>query len=300
MTLFLINKEHELDKMANLKLKSFYVGNFKFDTNCTNHISTNFTKLDLKEYTQSNNINKNYLTSLNSKLSILYDDPILSGACSPWSDILEIDKSQSKIRFIPKDSHDSLDALNQNMTSKVKLKSRNDVAKEDEKVRRRDMEIRKIRRSQERLKSNKEREIIRLHKHKKWDSKLKLEDPNNLTNWNTFDHIDLYGNNKYMPNLNKSSSQTKRILLHKTGIKMFPQEDNESDFKLYDSSNHNDNIFVLSAKYDKLNRRSIDFHNKKVNAYSGEDTNSPIKKWNKRAKEENNPRVLLYSHVFNS
>ena len=45
-----------------------------------------------------------------------------------------------------------------------------------------DMEIRKLRRSQERLKSIKEREIIRIHKHKKSGERFLIDEFNSGTN----------------------------------------------------------------------------------------------------------------------
>ena len=54
-----------------------------------------------------------------------------------------------------------------------------------------DMEIRRYRRSQERLKSKKEREIIRVHKHKKTESKAHFEDPNRDSQLNMYAFVNL-------------------------------------------------------------------------------------------------------------
>ena len=250
------SKEQEKDKVTSIKLKSLYVGNYKIDTSFNDHNNSSLSHLDFKEYMPANTLSKNNLSSLNSRFSVLYNDPGLSSCCSPSSDKLETENFQSKFRFITKDSSSSLNMLNQNMTSKVQLKSRNDAVKEDEKVKQKDIEIRKFRRSQERIKSNKEREIIRVHKHKKSESSLKLEDPSSLENCSTFEHIDLFKSNKFVPNLNKNSLQTKRVLLHKTKIKILPQTESNNSFKASESNNRSDNLYILPSKYDKLNRRS--------------------------------------------
>lgn len=59
--------------------------------------------------------------------------------------------------------------------------SRNDAHKENERVKQKDIEIRKLRRSQERIKSDKERELMRMHKSKRGTSRLTLEDPNSMS-----------------------------------------------------------------------------------------------------------------------
>jgi len=50
------------------------------------------------------------------------------------------------------------------------------LSKRIPRLNKRDIQIRKLRRSQERIKTNKEREIIRLHKYKKNAELLKLDD----------------------------------------------------------------------------------------------------------------------------
>lgn len=78
------------------------------------------------------------------------------------------------------------------------------------------------------------------------------------------------------------------------------EENTENELKYLDKYNQNDNGFVLGSKYDNAKIKTSEFRNRRIVSNSGTETNSPIKKWNKHAKEENNARVLLFSHVFNS
>ena len=89
-----------------------------------------------------------------------------------------------------------------------------------------------------------------------------------------------------------------KVLLHKSDKIL--EEIIDHDSRNEDKFNQIDNEFVLWSKYDNSKFKVQEFRNKRIVSHSGTETNSPIKKWNKYAREEKNVRVLLFSHVFNS
>ena len=89
----------------------------------------------MKLANKTHHFSKNQLSNLASKWSILQDDLITSEWWSPASELKESLNNNQKIVFASKDSNDSLELLNQNMASKVQLKSRNDAGKDEENAR---------------------------------------------------------------------------------------------------------------------------------------------------------------------
>ena len=89
-----------------------------------------------------------------------------------------------------------------------------------------------------------------------------------------------------------------KVLLYKSDKIL--EEIIDHDSRNDDKFNQLENEFVLWSKYDNSKFKVQEFRNKRIVSHSDTETNSPIKKWNKYAREDKNARVLLFSHVFNS
>jgi hypothetical protein len=114
------------------------------------------------------------LSKINTKWPTFYEEQN-SLLTSPNSSDIGIESQNKIFRFISKDSHESLEILNKSMSSKVNLVSRNKATNENDKVKQKDKEIRKFRRSQERIKVHHEREIIRAHKLRSGGRSINLQ-----------------------------------------------------------------------------------------------------------------------------
>lgn len=208
-----------------------------------------------------------------------------------------IENNNKIYRFVPKDSQEELDKMNVDMTSKVKLVSRNEATQDSSKVKQQDKEIRKFRRSQERLKSIKEREVIRYHKHNKANTQLNFDnDPNkisheNLASYNGTPTTKKGGFKSFNPRqvTIQSDGENKSLLVNDS----FTLEFNKN----IDKINSNDYGFFLQSKYDKPQMNIFPCNQAPKLKKASSDNNSPLKKWNKHARTESQGRIQLLSHV---
>jgi len=210
---------------------------------------------------------------------------------------LEIETNNQLFRFVPKDSHESLEVLNNNMSSKVNLISRNDAVKEHEKVKLEDMQIRKYRRSQERIKSLHERNLIRSHKKKNQMVAISQKEPIILKS--TIEEIDPdFMQQKYAEN-SQLAVKPKQVQLksdlddHRKVIRESCSLESTNGFK---KAGSNDYGVILSQKYVG-NKIKHSVFSSKLKLKPSTESNSPIKRWNRQAKVESQGRIQLMSHV---
>ena len=176
-------RNSKTDSCSQLNLKNFYIGKYKNPDLQSNNNAISYENLNIKEYSNSNFGNFNKFYQKNYKFSTLFEEKLPSGCCSPSSDDQSIENNSNMVRFMPKDSYEDLEQLNINMASKVKLISRKHHPRKSQNIENKDQEIRKFRRSSEKLKNMKEREIIRYHKHKRTGTNffIETEDPNRVS-----------------------------------------------------------------------------------------------------------------------
>lgn len=210
---------------------------------------------------------------------------------------MEIETNNQLFRFVPKDSHESLEVLNNNMSSKVNLISRNDAVKEHEKVKLEDMQIRKYRRSQERIKSLHERNLIRSHKKKNQMVAISQKEPIILKS--TIEEIDPdFMQQKYAENC-QLAVKPKQVQLksdlddHRKVIRESCSLESTNGFK---KAGSNDYGVILSQKYVG-NKIKHSVFSSKLKLKPSTESNSPIKRWNRQAKVESQGRIQLMSHV---
>ena len=112
---------------SKLNLKSLYLGTYRNpELNASMHnMSLNYNKIPESDVKNESLILK---SNTSSKFNTLYDEPMVSGCCSP-TDSMQANESCNRFRFLPKDSQESFDMLNHNISSKVELKPRNDPGK---------------------------------------------------------------------------------------------------------------------------------------------------------------------------
>lgn len=213
---------------------------------------------------------------------------------------MNIENNNKIYRFVPKDSQEELDKINADMASKVKLVSRADASQDFSKVKQQDKEIRKLRRSQERLKSIKEREVIRYHKHNKTNAQLNFDnDPNKISHENLISYNGTPTNKKggfksFNPRqvTIQSDGENKSLIVNDSSL----LEINKN----IDRINSNDYGFFLQSKYDKPQMDIFPSNQTLKLKKASSDNNSPLKRWNKHARTESQGRIQLLSHVFYS
>lgn len=228
---------------------------------------------------------------------------------------MQANESNAKFRFIPKESTDSFEGLGTNIASKVELKSRKDTEQKDNKARSKDRQIRRLRRSQERAKASKEREIIRMHKIKRYEPLLRLEDSNNI---NSSHSIEFSTNirskigcvktpNSYNKRLIKDENNG--MMMSTINLSSNPSMKKEQPIKIkystdkidtgdygFVTSNACPSQLILSSKYHDVVINQPKHYSFKSNTESS----SPLKRWKQHLQSDNSSRVQLLSNVFNS
>jgi hypothetical protein len=286
-------KEKEALSNSQVNLKSYYLGHFK-NPSFLHSIDTNYESLNFNNDSKNKFGCFNLMNHLNKKCA-LNEDAGVSGCGSPKSDDLSIENNKQCFRFMTKDSYEDLDKLNVDMASKVKLLSRSGAPQDTGKVKQQDKEIRSLRRSQEQLKSMKERSIIRYHKHRKTTNQLSYDDPNKIGHGSGTPYIGTYT----AKSGGYRSLHPRTALIQSDGDKKILLIDDYSTFEAnqnIDRINSNDYGFFLQSKYDKAQIDRI--ANKKLpKVQKASNDDSPLKRWKKHARTEGQSRIQLISHV---
>lgn len=101
----------EQDKMANMNMKSYYVGSYR-NPDLLQTLGAHYESLNIKEQAKTKFGGFHNVSQGPSKWSTLYEEPFMSGCCSPNSDNLSLETNRQVYRFIPKDSHENLEVMN--------------------------------------------------------------------------------------------------------------------------------------------------------------------------------------------
>ena len=187
------------------------------------------------------------------------------------------------------------------------------LVNKETKAKKHDIQIRKMRRFQERIKVSKEREVMRLHKVRRNQPLLSIDDL--ATQFNSCNisgpiqinscHDSLNTIEKtpgrYNKRLNKDFKYEKLVLGSRINVKQKDKTTSKSHSNSRyqcenKAANSNDYGFILSSKYQDVTVDYPKHHSFKSNT----ETNSPLKRWKKHLNSDSQGRIQLISNVFNS
>ncbi|CAI2365078.1 unnamed protein product [Moneuplotes crassus] len=287
------NRNPMLEAYSKIDLKKFYLGKHR-DPKLRNNRTTSYESLNVKEPKKPKFQGFQKFYQNLKKYSTLSSEPLISGCCSPKSDNISLDQGSNNFaRFIPKDSHEDLQKWNFELATKVKLISRKEILKNSDEVSKVDKQTRKYRRSLGKLKSSKEREVIRYHKHNKKDKEFFVEtEDSKLTSQGIITPAQSTPTSKFeemMP-----VYPPREIIIRTEGENKVKdvRKSCEPD-KNFNPKFSSDYGLVLNTKYGISNSRigKIDDREPVLNE-------SPLKRWKRRAKRGSHGRIQLLSNVF--